>query len=239
MPRLKKTAVSKTAPKAKRGRPAKMTAKTAAPTKSKKELNRGKALEQNFQESLNALAQFWSKEAKAQKQQLADLKVKHKKALQKQKSASNPRASDKLKQEVHALKQGVQAAQTALANAKLSADKSAQLTREVAQFEKAWKAAQKAKKAEKAEKAEKADKVEAKPTKAAAADKPKAKRGRKPKSAAPVQASKPKGKRGRKPKASQAVAEVSLNSIGDDASPESVEELDFETEAEDSFNTVE
>lgn len=230
MARPKKTAVSKTAPKAKRGRPAKMTAKPSAAAKSKNELNRGKALEQSFQESLNALVQFWSKETKAQKQQIADLKAKHKKALQKQKSAANPRAAEKLKQEAHALKQALQAKQLAFATAKASAEKSAQLNREIAQFEKAWKAAQKAKKAEKIEK------IEAQAAKADA--KAKSKRGRKPKSAA-VEASKPTAKRGRKPKQPQVVEEVSLDPLADEAFPESVEELDFEPEAEDSLDIIE
>lgn len=233
MARPKKTAVSKAAPKAKRGRPAKISAKTSAPVKSKKELNRGKALEQTFQESLKALVQFWSKEAKAQKQQIADLKAKHKKALQKQKSAPNSRAAEKLKQEAHALKQALQAAQTSLATAKLSADKSAQLNREIAQFEKAWKTAQKIKKAEKVEKTEaKAAKITAKP---------KAKRGRKPKSAAaPVEATaKSAAKRGRKPKQGRVGEENNFKSVAGDTSSESVDQLDFETETEDSFDIIE
>jgi hypothetical protein len=201
MPRPKKTATHKTAPKAKRGRPAKVVVKSVAKTKAKalpkQKQNQGKMLEQTFQSSLKAMKQFWPKQAKDLKAAAAQLKMKHKKALAKQKASNNARIVEQSKLEASNLKQQLQAAQAAFTTAKLAADKYNKLNREIAQFEKSWKADQKALKVIALEKA------------ATVKDKPKAKRGRKAKAVevAVVSAAPVKAKRGRKAKAVENVAE--------------------------------
>lgn len=201
MARPKKTATNKTAPKAKRGRPAKVVVKSVAKTKAKalpkQNQNQGKMLEQTFQSSLKAMKQFWPKQAKDLKAVAAQLKMKHKKALAKQKASNNARIVEQSKLEASSLKQQLQIAQAAFTTAKLAADKYNKLNREIAQFEKSWKADQKALKVIALEKAE------------TVKDKPKAKRGRKAKAVevAVVSAAPVKAKRGRKAKAVEIVAE--------------------------------